>query len=342
MKKWIFHTIIFAFTGSAAQDSLGASEHILPEASKPAGLHYSYPSPNRWAGRKTTKTPVDTATGKKGREWLVGGLSVLGYGGSFVVLNEAWYKGYPRSSFHVYNDAAEWQQVDKAGHAWSAYVSASLTTKAWEWAGLSKSKAVLLGSGTSLLYLLSIEYLDGRSAEWGWSWADVGADLFGTGLFAAQEKGWKEQRITLKFSSHFRNYEGRLRQRADELYGSSLPERLLKDYNAQSYWLSFNLSSLTKISSLPPWLNLSIGYGADGMYGGYDNFLKDENGNIVFDARNIRRYRQWYLSPDIDLTRIKTGSKLLRTAFFVLNHIKVPAPAVELSKGRLRLKAIAF
>lgn len=270
------------------------------------------------------------------RVWLTGAVSAIGYGGSFVFLNEAWYKGYPRSSFHTFNDGGEWQQMDKIGHAWTAYHTSRAATGLWKWSGLKPSTAVVLGTGSSLLYMLSIEYLDGRSAEWGWSWPDAGADIAGASLFALQELGWKEQKISLKFSSHRKHYETpALEGRANELYGSSLPERLLKDYNAQTYWLSANLKSLVPSWNLPRWLNLSIGYGADGMYGGYENRAFDKNGNLTFDRRDIHRYRQWYLAPDIDLTRLPVKSKFVKTVFFALNCLKFPAPSLELSNGKL-------
>lgn len=277
-----------------------------------------------------------------GRRWLVGAATTAGYGGSFLFLNEAWYKNYPRSGFHTYNDAGEWQQVDKVGHTWTAYQTSRITSAMWQWAGLAQQDAVLLGSGSSLLYLLSIEYLDGRSAEWGWSWADVAADIAGTALFAGQQLHWGEQKIALKFSAAPKKYPASLQSRVDRLYGNSFQGRLLKDYNAQTYWLSLNLKSVLPSSNLPAWLNLSVGYGADGMYGGYENIAFDKNGNLEFDRRDLPRYRQWYLSPDVDLTRIPTRSKFLKTTFQVLNVLKFPAPAVELSQGRLKFHAILY
>lgn len=276
------------------------------------------------------------------RKWIVGAGTASIYATSFIYLNEAWYKGYPRSSFHSFNDFGEWKQVDKIGHAWSAYTTGRTTAALWQWAGVTKEKSLLLGPGTSLIYMLSIEYLDGRSAEWGWSWGDVGADLFGSGLFVGQELLWNKQRIQLKFSSHRKQYDAALQSRVNDLFGKSLPERVLKDYNAQTYWLSFNLNDFSKTKKLPAWLNISFGYGANGMFGGEDNIAEDKNGNIIFDRNDIRRYRQWYLAPDIDLTKIKTNSKVLRTVFFALNSFKFPAPALEFSNGKIRGHLLKF
>lgn len=269
------------------------------------------------------------------RKWIVGMGTAAVYGTSFIYLSEAWYKGYPRSAFHTFNDFGEWMQMDKVGHAWTAYNTGKANSALWKWAGAKENNSVLLGSGTSLLYMLSIEYLDGRSAEWGWSWGDAGADLAGSVLFASQQFGWKEQKILLKFSSHRKNYGPSLNERANDLFGSGFYERILKDYNAQSYWLSFNLKSFLKNEKLPGWLNVSIGYGADGMLGGYENLAKDKNQNVIFDRRDIPRYRQLFLAPDVDLTKIKTSSKFLRTVLFTANCLKFPTPSLEFSQGKL-------
>jgi hypothetical protein len=95
-------------------------------------------------------------------------------------------------------------------------------------------------------------------------------------------------------------------------------------------------------SNFPSWLNLSIGYGAEGLLGGVENKGFDKDGQITFNRLDIRRNRQWYLSPDINFTKIKSNKKSVRTLFAVLNTIKVPAPAIEFSKGKLRGRIFSF
>ena len=281
----------------------------------------------------------------KNRKLLVGSLSAAGYAGSLIVLNQAWYKDYPKSGFHTFNDAKEWLQVDKVGHAWTAYNTSRATTAMWQWAGFrgrQKNKAVWLGSLSAFSYLTVIEVLDAHSAKWGWSWPDIGANFFGTGLFAGQEFLWKEQKIQFKFSSHPVQYAPDLKTRARQLYGAGFAERLLKDYNGQTYWLSTGLHHLFPGSRLPRWLSLSVGYGAEGLLGGFSNTAYDESGNLIFSRPDIKRVRQWYLAPDIDLTRIRTRSRLLRTVFATFNSLKIPAPALELSNKKLKLRGIYF
>ncbi|PZR29121.1 MAG: DUF2279 domain-containing protein [Citrobacter freundii] len=270
------------------------------------------------------------------RKILVGSISAGSLGISFVALNNAWYKNYDRASLRSFNDAKEWLQLDKMGHLWTSYNTANLSFKAWQWAGTGKATSILLGSLTSMSYLSTIEYLDGRSAKWGWSWSDMTANVFGTGVFALQETLSDKQIVRIKLSAHRDRYLPELTSRVDELFGNTLPSRLLKDYNAQTYWLSINLTSILPHAKLPGWLSLAIGTGGQGMLGGVENREIDADGHIVFDRRDIPRYRQWYLSLDLDLSRIKTSSKTLRTVFDLVNVLKIPLPSLEYSQGRVK------
>lgn len=280
----------------------------------------------------------DTLRPKPARLYTNTGLHVSAYSGTLILLNQAWYKDYPKQSFHTFNDSKEWKQVDKVGHGWTAYSLSRASAASWKWAGLNEKQAAWAGAGSGFAFMTVIEFLDAHSAEWGWSWSDVAANTLGSGLFLSQQLAWQEQRIHLKYSFHGMDYKDpMLELRANKLFGSSWYERMLKDYNGQTYWLSANLKSFAKNSQLPPWLNLSIGYGAGGLFGGFENLAKDANGNITFDRRDVPRVRQFYLSPDIDFTRIKTNKKWVRSVLFCLNALKMPAPALMLnSKGQFR------
>lgn len=280
---------------------------------------------------------------QKGRLWLVGGISVAAYGGSLVILSKAWFEGFPKTGFHTFNDSKEWLQVDKLGHGWSAYQAGKVSASLWKWAGLTHKKAVLVGGLSGAVYLTVIEFLDAHSARWGWSWADMGANLFGSGLFISQELAWQEQKLQYKFSFHRPGYPDQMsRQRAADLYGNNFYERLLKDYNGQTYWFSLNLASVFKRSKLPAWLNLALGYGADGMLGGFENKWATAAGDTV-NRFDIPRKRQFYLSPDLDFSKFRTNSRFLKVIFDLLNMIKMPAPAIMLdSRGKWKVYAVYF
>jgi hypothetical protein len=225
----------------------------------------------------------------------------------------------------------------------------------YKWAGVSQRKSILYGAAVGMALQLTIETLDGFSAEWGFSMGDLAANTIGSGILVGQELLWKEQRILFKFSTHYRYYnEQQLANRANELYGKSIPERALKDYNAQSYWLSGNISSFIKSGNkFPKWLNIAVGYGADNLYGGYENkWSYDINGKpvknnttafITYTRTDLKRYRQFYLSPDIDFSRIKTKSRLLKTLFLALNVIKIPMPTLTYNQlGNTKFHLLYF
>lgn len=240
--------------------------------------------------------------------------------GTLIGLNQLWYAEYPKSNFHFINDNSEWLQMDKAGHVFSSYHLGRFGAEMLEWSGTSKKNQLLYGAGLGFAFLTAVEVLDGYSAEWGASSGDILANATGTALFVSQELIWKEQRITPKFSfntTKYANYR-------PEVLGSSISEQVLKDYNGQTYWLSVNLYSFAKDSKIPKWMNVALGYGAEGMITG-----RNDN-RTTFSASNPQRFRQFYLSLDVDLTKIKTNSHFLKTVFSVFNTIKIPAPTIEL------------
>jgi uncharacterized protein YfiM (DUF2279 family) len=249
---------------------------------------------------------------------------------SYVVtlagLNQLWYSQTPRSPFHFFNDMNEWKQMDKVGHFYSAFQVATIGTSLFRWTGLKQEKSDRIAALTSLGIMASIEVMDGFSSAYGASLPDMAANTIGVGFFLGQEILWKEQRIYPKFSFHKTSFAP---QRPNEL-GTNLVQQIIKDYNGQTEWLSFDLD---KFCRFPKWLNLSLGYGIENMI-------------YAMDARNIQSgltpYRQFYISLDFDLTAFRSRSKLINTLIFFVNMIKIPAPALEFSKGRLHGHAMYF
>jgi uncharacterized protein YfiM (DUF2279 family) len=260
---------------------------------------------------------------------LVSGAAALGYTSSMYGLNTLWYADVPRSGFHLFNDNADWLQMDKAGHAFGAYQISRMGYQAVRWTGSDERKSVWAATGFAILYMTSFEVMDGFSAGWGFSPGDALVNVAGAALFASQQLGWEDQRITLKFGYS----QSGLAQYRPNLLGANAVERILKDYNGQQYWLSVNPSSFgSRDHSILPWLNIALGYSGQGMLGGSANPDFNESGMALPD---MARYRQVYVSLDVDLTRIQTRSGFLRTLFSVINVIKVPAPALEWSRGGL-------
>lgn len=256
---------------------------------------------------------------KRFRSVYIGGSSL--YAVTLIGLNQIWYKNNPRTGFHFFDDHTEWQQVDKAGHFFTAYHISNTGFKVFQWTGMPKRKAVWLGSITGLIFQTPIEILDGFSTAYGASWTDLLANMAGSAL-VLQNLFWEEPRIHTKFSFHQTAY-AHLRP---NILGENLPQQIIKDYNGQTYWLAFDIQPwLGKQSKFPPWLNVSLGYGAENMVFAH---TKDNIQN------GYETYRQYYLSLDINLTRIPVRNKLVKSLFFALNTIHIPAPALEWNRKK--------
>ncbi|WP_420385794.1 DUF2279 domain-containing protein [Roseivirga sp.] len=247
----------------------------------------------------------------------------IGYTTGLFVLSQAWYAENGFENFKFFNDNAEWLQVDKFGHTYSTYHFSRINYQLLRRTELSDEKALIWGSLLSTALFLPIEILDGFSPDYGFSYGDMVANAAGSGLFYAQQKLWDEQRIKPKFSFRTTNYPG-LRP---EILGKSLPEQLLKDYNGQSYWFSIDLHAFDQSGHWPKWLNLAVGYGAEGMV-----FSRNSENSLA----GFNNYRQLFLGIDFDLSYIPTSSRFLKTVLFLADMIRLPAPTLELSNGSLK------
>ncbi|MBK5279884.1 MAG: DUF2279 domain-containing protein [Bacteroidia bacterium] len=284
---------------------------------------------------------LDSTVATKNGKVLVHSISGGIYVSTFVLLNELWYSGYDRSAFHFFNDSKEWLQIDKAGHMHAGYfIAANVLYPSYKLAGYDNKKATYLAMSVAWVYQATIEVLDGFSLKWGASWSDLVANSIGVGLAGTQQLHWGEQRILLKYSSYSVDYSNDpiVLARAENLYGTGSAERLLKDYNGITYWASANLHSFGLKS--PKWLNLAVGYGAEGMLGGFQNTWSS-NG-MQYDYNHIQRRRQFYLSPDLDFTKIKIKGKAWKVVAPILNIFKFPAPALEMSSEGLKGHWIFF
>jgi hypothetical protein len=279
-------------------------------------------------------TPASKVDNKR----LIPVLSAEGtvYAGSMVWLNELWYKHYPRSSFHFFDDNKEWKQMDKFGHCLTAYTLSRITAALYRWSGVQPLPAAVYGTSLGMAFQTNIEVFDGFSSEWGFSPGDMIANTTGASLFLAQQSGWGEQRIGLKMSFHPTEYD----QYHPEELGENIWQEMLKDYNGQTYWVSVAIASfLPKGYKIPGWACVDFGYGAEGMVSAITNPpVYDENGNEQY----FDRYRKYYVSLDVDLTKIPTNSGALKAIFGTLSFIKVPMPTISFSRKKFRFYWLYF
>lgn len=283
----------------------------------------------------------------KRRFWAVTGTGAAVYSGLSVALWQAWYKNYPLTRFHAFNDFGEWEHMDKSGHFFSAWTGSSYAFDGARWTGMNRRQAMWTGAGVGLGVMTTFEVMDGFSEEWGFSFADMCFNTGGAALFVGQELAWQEQRIQMKVSGIRPGYPTEplyasdgttittLDERAAGLYGTTFFHVLLKDYNALTTWASVNVRSFLpnkETSKFPAWLNLAFGYGADNLYGGFENKWETADGAIFeLDPQRYPRYRQYYLSLDVDWTRVPTKKRWVRLAFRAINYLKIPAPAFEVN-----------
>jgi len=252
--------------------------------------------------------------------------SALAYTGTMIALNSVWYSKSDRQSFHFFNDVNEWNQIDKAGHFYSAFQLSSIGSRMLLWSGANKKKSDITGSIASFAIMSSIEIFDGYSSSYGASFSDLAANALGSAFYLGQQTIWTEVRIYPKYSFHQTGFAS---QRPNVL-GNGLQEEFLKDYNGQTYWLSVDADKFFKF---PKWINLAVGYGTNGMI----YATSSANRSAGFNS-----YRQYYISIDFDLTAIKSKSKFINSLIFFANMIKLPAPALEFSNKGVKAHALYF
>lgn len=272
-----------------------------------------------------------TLSQQKKHNAIFSSLSIGASATSFIGLNSLWYKDYPRSNFHFFNDSKEWMQMDKCGHAFTAYQLGRNFYNTLITSDSNRNRNIFLGGASGLIYLTSIEILDGKSTQWGFSKSDMVANTFGYFLFASQEYFLQQQFISLKFSYHksaFANVR-------PETFGHNFQQRLLKDYNGQTYWLSAPLSlNRSNTKRFTRWLCISFGYSID------ENVFADNNINSV---NNFQATREFFFSFDADLNRIEWRRKWMKKIASVINFIKIPSPTIGIrSDGKVKVYPVYF
>ena len=279
----------------------------------------------------------------KGRFWTAAGAGAVSYTGALISLNELWYKQYPRTTFHFFNDAAEWQQMDKVGHMFTTYFEADWIYSITRWTGMERKASIWTSAIVATGLQATVETLDGFSSKWGFSVYDFVSNVGGSSLWAAQQMAWDEQRIRMKVSATYRSYPAEtvyghpagattIRERTNDLYGGNIFQSFLKDYNAQTVWVTVNIHSfMREESKFPRWLNIAFGYGAENMFGGFENKWELNGNTYELPENEYPRYRQFYISPDIDLSKINVRSKPVKMLLCMANIFKITAPALELN-----------
>ena len=258
------------------------------------------------------------------------------WGGGMIGLYQLWYKETNSTNFHSFNDCSNWLQMDKAGHLYTTYQIGNYWTNLLKWGGMNNRIATITGTAIGFGFQTSLEIFDGFSDGWGFSWCDMGANFLGGAIFSSQELIWNEQKIKLKFSYHpteFAKYR-------PSVLGNTFSERLLKDYNGQTYWISFNPFVLSgNGTKFPKWICLSLGYSVhEKLYGDNEYFSTEINNTTI----SFKSKREFLLSLDIDLSKVPVKKDWIRSLLNQFNCLKIPFPALILRGNQLTGSLLYF
>ena len=276
---------------------------------------------------------LDTIQPKRLRKVIISESAFYLSGNAF--LQYIWYKDHERVPFQYYNDNKGYLQIDKCGHAYGAYQYSRKGYDALRWAGVSHKKALWYGGPLGLILQTPIEVFDGIYEGYGFSKGDMVANAAGSALFMLQQGLLKDQTVKMKFSYSPSPY-AKINPRG---LGDTHLERFFMDYNGHTYWLSANFKQISGIKKMPAWFNVAVGYSGNGMLSEFSN-RNYYNGVYI---QPVERYRQWFFSLDVDMSKIKTKRKFLKGLFSVLNAVKIPFPALEYSSvNHFKLKPIYF
>ena len=255
--------------------------------------------------------------------------------GGITYLSKQWYSDKKRVPFHFYNDLRGWNQVDKFGHFYASYIESDIGYSLMKKFNFSEKKSLYLGGFQGLILETPIEIFDAYYDGWGFSLSDMVANAAGSLFFIFQQKIFKEQIIKPKLSFSRSKYA---RVANGYLGKNNIVSEFLYDYNGYTFWFSISPRSIFPRSKIPKWFNVSFGYGSDGMIGEFKNLSSYKGVEIP----NFERFRQFYLSLDIDFSKIKTNSKFMKGVFTTLSYIKIPLPTLEISKKKIQGHFIYF
>lgn len=249
--------------------------------------------------------------------------------GAMSYLKYEWYSDKKRVPFHFYNDFKGWNQIDKFGHFYASYLESNVGYSLMKKFNFSEKKSLIFGGSQGFILETPIEFFDAYYEGWGFSMTDMVANALGSSFFIIQQRIFGEQLIRPKLSFSRSIYA---KDANGYLGKNNFLSQFVYDYNGYTYWFSFSPSKIFKIKKIPEWINLSLGYGANGMMGEFINISTYNGKNIPYHER----YRQYYLSLDIDFSKIKSKSKVLKKIFNVLSYIKIPLPTIEISNKKIR------
>ena len=266
----------------------------------------------------------------KNRIYYISGFDGLALAGVYAAHIKPWWSGQKtgmRFKFDFYNNY--WLEMDKFGHFYANIQVAKLSAALFQFAGVSRRRALWIGFGNTTLLYTAFELTDAGFQDWGFSVPDYIANLLGASYPLAQEYLPVLRHFNFKISyfpsKYFRNEKYR---KSPGFIRYEPYHYVAGDYDGMIFWLSADVDWLLPNAVKPfwpDWLNIAIGYGA---------------ANLPQANRELKE-RQLYIALDYNLTSGTTEASpraglsgkgaLLRKLKSVLNAIHLPAPAIRIT-----------
>jgi hypothetical protein len=244
--------------------------------------------------------------------------------------NTIWKKTGP---FNFAEDGHWTAYLDKGGHFFGTYLPSYIFSETLMTSGLSWDMSVIIGSSLGLAYTSYVEILDGFSQGFGFSPSDFYADLAGAGFFLAQHYVPVLQNFSPKFMYVRPAWIGE-RNRAEA-------ETFIDDYSSQVFWMSINVHNLLPTDFKkywPTWLELSVGYAVYSLCAGSEVKCYPQSEYI---SKDVWGNRKVIISLDYNLVKmLPDGGSFWNWFKQSLNHVKLPAPAIEIGKNSTRFSLL--
>lgn len=240
--------------------------------------------------------------------------------------------GEHSAPFKAINDLRSWKGMDKHFHGYFSYALTGVQFQALKSVGVEDHKAGIYSLGIASLYALTKELSDAHVDVGGFSPYDLAVGFLGSAAYLVQEKKFGEQKLQVKYGF----YPSPYRAIPGGVLGGPLSQ-FMRDYNAMSFWYSLPLSLFN--SNEKQWqeiIGVAYGYGANGMYGAYNNNFAAE----IYDRSSAERYAQHYIGLDIRFRAIPTNKKILKGLFYLMDFVRLPLPSLEYSQGSLKVNPI--
>jgi hypothetical protein len=187
------------------------------------------------------------------RLYIVAGVSAVGFGLSYGLQNNVWWKG-DKSEFH-FNWTNDWNAdlgADKFGHFYFTHLLTNIYAQSFTWTGMRPFQSRLYAGGVAMLHQTFTEVRDGFSKEYGFSWADYIFNILGAAYPSLQYEYAFLQNFSFKIS-----YEKSAR------FKQGSHSSIIDDYESTYNWLSINVNNLlpTEMKEYwPKFLNIAVGH----------------------------------------------------------------------------------